>query len=285
MTKPSKKKKPSKSKGKPPVDPGAAMAQRIRRGAIAHYQDPAYYDHTYKRRRNDVRFYVDLITAHRGPVLELGVGTGRVALALAQAGIETVGLEPVPEMLRQAREKLALLPRAARESLVLRAGDARTVRLERRFQWVIAPFNVFMHLYSREDLERAFATVRAHLAPKGRFVFDVLMPDLRAMVRNPGKLYKGPPLTEPESGRKYEYFEAFEYHHTQQVQLVSMVFQNLAQLDDLKIVPLSQRQFFPQELEALLHYNGFAIEHCWGDFSRGALTGDSESQIIVARAR
>lgn len=287
MTKPTKKRAPTTAHGaKPPVDPAVAMAQRIKRGAVAHYQDPSYYDHTYKRRRNDVRFYVDLLGEAGGPVLELGVGTGRVALALAQAGIETVGVEPVPEMLEQAREKLTRLPQAARGSLTLRAGDARTLRLKRRFRWVIAPFNVFMHLYSRQDLEQALATVRAHLLPKkGRFVFDVLMPDLHAMVRNPGKLYKGPALTDPKSGHKYEYFEAFEYHHTQQVQLVSMVFQNVAQLDDLKIVPLSQRQFFPQELEALLHYNGFAIEHVWGDFSRGSLSGESESQIVVARAR
>jgi hypothetical protein len=64
-----------------------------------------------------------------------------------------------------------------------------------------------------------------------------------------------------------------------------MVFQNVSQLDDLKVIPLSQRQFFPQELEALLHYNGFVVEHLWGDFSRAPLTGESESQIVVARAR
>jgi SAM-dependent methyltransferase len=276
---------PAKRPGKAKLDPERALSQRIQRGAVAHYEDPQYYDHTYKRRRNDVRFYVELAQERRGPVLELGVGTGRVALALARAGVETVGVEPVPQMLAQAREKLSHLPRAAQGSLSLRAGDARKVRLKRRFPLVFAPFNVFMHLYSREDLEQAFTTVRAHLAPKGRFVFDVLMPDLRAMVRNPGKLYRGPHLTDPKSGHKYEYFEAFEYQATRQVQLVSMVFQNMAQLDDLKVIPLSQRQFFPQELEALLHYNGFVIEHLWGDFARGPLTGESESQVIVARAR
>ncbi len=280
-----KKTKSGTKRAKPKLDPERALAQRIQRGAVAHYEDPHYYDHTYKRRRNDVRFYVELAQERPGPVLELGVGTGRVALALARAGVETVGVEPVPQMLALAREKRARLSKAAQSALSLRAGDARKLRLGRRFPWVFSPFNVFMHLYTREELERALATVRAHLAPGGRFVFDVLMPDLRAMVRNPGKLYRGPRLTHPESGRTYDYFEAFEYQPIRQVQLVSMVFQNTAQLDDLKVIPLSQRQFFPQELEALLHYNGFAIEHLWGDFARGPLTGESESQIIVARAR
>ncbi|MFT3921974.1 MAG: class I SAM-dependent methyltransferase [Myxococcales bacterium] len=278
--------KPTKSRGTAPKrDAGSALSQRIQRGAVAHYEDPHYYDHTYKRRRNDVRFYVDLVKERPGAVLELGVGTGRVALALARAGVETVGIEPVPAMLQHARIKREALPAAAQSCLELRAGDARTLRLKRRFPWVIAPFNVFMHLYTRRELEQAFASVRAHLAPRGRFVFDVLMPDLHAMVRRPGKLYKGPALTEPNTGRRYEYFEAFEYQHERQVQLVSMVFQNLSELGDLKIVPLSQRQFFPQELEALLHYNGFTVEHVWGDFSRAPLCAESESQIVVARAR
>jgi hypothetical protein len=53
----------------------------------------------------------------------------------------------------------------------------------------------------------------------------------------------------------------------------------------LRSGPLSQRQFLPQELEALLHYNGFALEACWGDFARGPLRADSESQVITAKLR
>jgi SAM-dependent methyltransferase len=262
-----------------------AIGKRIARGAVAHYEDAAYYDLAYKRRRHDVRFYLELAERTRGPVLELGVGTGRVALALARAGIETVGVEPATAMLARARKKASELPRAAQDKLTLTRGDARSARLRRRFPLVVAPFNVLMHLYTRRDLERALATVRAHLAPRGRFVFDVSMPDLRAMVRNPGRLYRGPRVTDPSSGRKFEYFESFEYDAVREVQMVSMVFQSLEQLDDLRVVPLSQRQFFPQELELLLHYNGFVVEHAWGDFDRGSLQSDSESQVIVARLR
>jgi SAM-dependent methyltransferase len=258
---------------------------RIARGAVAHYEDADYYDFTYRARRHDVRFYREIAAELGDPVLELGVGTGRVALALAKAGHRMVGVEPVKAMLAHARTKLAALPAEARERVTLRAGDGRTVRLKRRFPLVIAPFNVLMHLYTRPDLERFFATVHAHLAPRGRFVFDVLMPDLRAMVRAPGKLYRGPRLTHPRTGVRYEYFEAFEYDAPRQVQMVSMVFQSTQDLADLTTLPLSQRQFFPQELEALLHYNGFAIEHLYGDFDRGVLSDDSESQVVVAKKR
>jgi SAM-dependent methyltransferase len=261
------------------------VAQRIARGAVAHYEDAAYYDLTYKRRRHDVRYYVELAHELGGPVLELGVGTGRVALALAKAGVSVTGVEPVPAMLEKAREKAATLPRAAQARLRLRGGDGRKVRLKQRFPLVTAPFNVLMHVYSRVDLERFFATVHAHLTPGGRFAFDVLMPDLHAMVRNPGRLYRGPKLTHPVTGKHYEYFEAFEYDAPREVQMVSMVFQNTEDLSDLRSLPLSQRQFFPQELEALLHYNGFALEHLWGDFERGPLSNESESQVVVVKKR
>ena len=259
-------------------------AQRIARGAVAHYEDAAYYDLAYKRRRHDVRFYVALAREGNGPVLELGAGTGRVALELAKAGLPVVALEPVPAMLGRAREKAARLPERARSLLTLRAGDARTLRLSQRFPLIIAPFNVLMHLYTRSDLERALATVKRHLTPRGRFVFDVSMPDLRAMVRSPGRLYKGPRVTMPETGESFHYFEAFDYDVLRQVQLVSMVFQSTSELSNLRSLPLSQRQFFPEELALLLHYNGFAIEQRWGDFERGPLTGESESQVLVTRA-
>jgi len=263
--------------------PEAARSARIARGAIAHYEDAAYYDLAYKRRRKDVRLYVELADAARGAVLELGAGTGRVALEIARQGTPVVAVEPVPAMLQRAKQKAARLPKAVQARLTLHKGDMRSVRLKQTFPLVIAPFNVFMHLYTRRDLERALATVRAHLAPRGRFVFDVSMPDLRAMLRDPGRMYRCPTVVHPDTGREFEYFEAFDYDALREVQLMSLVFQSVDDLSDLRVLPLSQRQFFPEELALLLHYNGFAIEQRWGDFDRGPLSADSESQILVCR--
>lgn len=268
-----------------PPDPRRVLEKRIARGAVAHYEDAAYYDSTYRRRRKDVRFYEEIAAEARGPVLELGAGTGRVAHALARAGCEVVAVEPVPAMRTRAKEKAARLSAEARARLTVRAGDMRRVRLGRRFPLIIAPFNVLMHLYTHDDIARALATVRAHLAPRGRFVFDVLMPDLRAMVRAPGRLYRGPKVVHPETGKRYDYFESFEYDPLRQVQLVSMVFQSQDELADLRILPLSQRQYFPEELQGLLHQHGFTIVARYGDFDRAPLEGDSESQILVVRAR
>lgn len=171
-----------------------------RKGSQAHYEDGRYYDQAYRRRRHDVRFYTEVAIRWGGPVLELGAGTGRVALAIAQAGIEVVGVEAMEPMLRRAEDRLRRLPRAARDRVELRRGSIERLRLRRRFPLVIAPFNVWMHLYTRQQIERGFATVRHHLTPGGRFVFDVLLPDPGTMARDPSKRYRGGRVPHPRGG-------------------------------------------------------------------------------------
>ena len=265
------------------------MAKRPQRrsatGSEAHYADGRYYDQAYRRRRHDVRFYTSLALESGGPVLELGAGTGRVALAIAKAGIDIVGVEPMAPMLEQAHQRRDRLPRAARHRIELRGGDLKRLRLRREFPLVIAPFNVWMHLYTREEIERGFATVRHHLRPGGRFAFDVLLPDPVSLARDPSKRYRGGEVPHPRDGARYRYSEYFSYDPVAQVETVIMDFEHPAKKGRSFCTPLTQRQFFPAELEALLHYNGFATESHTGDFDGEPITAATESQVVVARVR
>ena len=254
-------------------------------GSEAHYQDGGYYDQAYRRRRHDVRFYVDLARSSGGPVLELGVGTGRVALAIAKAGVDVVGIDPMKPMLERAEERLSRLPRTTREHVELRRGSLERLRLRRRFPLVIAPFNVWMHLYTRQQIERGFATVRHHLEPQGRFVFDVLLPDPASMARDPAKCYRGGEVPHPRGAVKYRYGEYFSYDPMTQVETTIMDFEHPTQKHESFCTPLTQRQFFPAELESLLHYNGFTVESHTGDFEGQPVTTATESQVIIARLR
>jgi SAM-dependent methyltransferase len=267
-------------------------ARVLRDGAQALYRDPALFDQLYRRRRRDVAFYLRCAQRYGGPVLELGTGSGRVAIALARAGVEVVGVDTMPSMLEAARSLLTKQPARVAKRVTLARGDLRRVRLRRRFPLVIAPFNTFMHLYSRDDLERALATCRAHLAPRGRLVFDVQMPDLRALLQDPERLYACPSLRHPNTGTLYRLHEASHYDPIAQVRSVTMVLEPAALQPDATsgsaprmAVPLAQRQWFPAELEALLHYNGFASEARLGDFDGAPLRPDSEVQIVVARPK
>lgn len=261
------------------------MDDELREGTEAHYRDALYYDHAYARRRRDVFFYAELASGSGGPVLELGVGTGRVAREIARRGVDVVGVDSMPEMLKQAKLRFEKLPRAARDRIELRRGDMRRIRLARTFPMVISPFNVFMHLYERRDVERALATVLHHLKPQGRFVFDVLLPQPESLARDPQRIYRVGTVKRPGQGRRFNYRERFAYDAASQVQTVSMIFQDPDDPGAIEVTPLAHRQFFPAELEALLHYNGFTIEDRFGDFECGPLTEESESQVIVAKRR
>jgi SAM-dependent methyltransferase len=250
---------------------------RVAAGSSGQYVDADLYDKRYGRRASDVRFYVGLAKKY-APVLELGTGTGRIAVAIARAGVSITGAELSPEMLERARERREREPAAVRRRIRLVEGDLRSLRLEKRFRLVLAPFNVFMHLYEREDVERALATVRTHLAPGGRLALDVVNPPLEEL-GTPSPLHAGP-ITRI-GGRTYRERERYEYDHVRQIEVIETRFERR---DDRFSTLLSHRHFFPAELEALLHYNGFTIEARYGDYARRPLTSASPSQVVVARA-
>jgi SAM-dependent methyltransferase len=260
-------------------------AREFERGSRALYERPRYYDHAYRTHTRDVAFYAELARACRGPVLELGAGTGRVTLGMLRAGAQVVAVDQSAPMLARARERLQKLPVEQRARVEFHRADLRKLRLRQRFGLVIAPFNLFMHMYTRDDVERALDTVHRHLRPGGRFALDVLMPDLGVLRRDPARVYRCRPVYDPTDRKHYAYGEAFDYDPVHQVQRVRMHFQQLDQPDNDRETPLDLRFFFPEELLALLHYNGLSVQARYGDFSRAPLSAQSEHQIILARAR
>ena len=253
------------------------------RGTSSHYENADYYDQTYRRRREDVAFYAEMASRFGGPVLELGAGTGRVSRAIAERGIDILGVDSSAPMIERAHERRMKLRRAVRDRLDFQECDLLELRLGRKFPLIIAPFNVFMHLYDREELRLALETVRAHLAPGGVFIFDVLLPDLRALIRDPERLYSGGTISLPPSRRRYKYKESFDYDQVTQVLLITLYFQAVDDPKEIFTQTIAHRQFFPAELEALLHHEGFEIVERYGDFSGDPLLDFAESQVILAK--
>ncbi|MCI0652724.1 MAG: hypothetical protein L0Z55_12670, partial [Planctomycetes bacterium] len=184
--------------------------------------------------------------------------------------------------LAAARRRAAQLEPAARARTRFLLGDLTRVRLRRRFPLVIAPFNVFMHLYTRSEFLAALATARAHLARGGDLAFDVRMPQPAELARDPERWYPARPYVHPADGRRYSYREAFRYDPVTQIQTIKMESRALAPPRRRRSVLLAHRQYFPVELEALLAAGGFSIAARCGDFFGAPLTAESESQILLA---
>jgi len=248
-------------------------------GSLAHYEDPAYYTATYERRQDDVAFYVALANTTPGPVLEYGIGNGRIALPIARAGKAVVGVDHSVPMLADLRAKIALEPPAVRKLVRAVRGDMRRVKLRRRFPLVLSTFNTALHLYDRADVESFLARVTEHLEDGGRFVVDLSMPRPEELARPPSKPFHAPKFRHPTAGVVVSNRERFDYDPVRQVLFVAMEFEPVGAASQGWMTPLAHRQFFPQEWAALLHYNGFEVERVEGDFAGGPLTASSDVMV------
>ena len=267
------------------MKPARGIDRELEAGSRAHYEDAAYYASLYRKRIDDVQFYVDLARRSGGPVLEYGIGNGRIALPVARHGVSVVGVDHSRSMLADLKERLAGEPPEVRVRVSSRLGDMRSKKLGARFPLVTCPFNAALHLYTREDVERFLARVREHLAPGGQFVCDLSVPMFEDLMRDPARAYKAPRFKYPTTGETVRYTEHFDYDRARQVLFVAMDFEPLAHPERAWMTPLAHRQFFPQEWEALLHYNGFEVEKVEGDFHGGPLDRTSDVMVWRARAR
>ena len=136
---------------------------------IAHLYDPWSRSVV-----EDVGFYVDEAVRSGGPVVELGVGTGRIAVPVAAAGIRVVGVDISEGMLAIAAAQAELAGVA--ELIDLRAGDMRDPPVTGMFPLVVCPFRSLLHMETDADRRAALRAIRGLVAPEGSFVFDVFAP-------------------------------------------------------------------------------------------------------------
>ena len=131
----------------------------------------------------DIPFYVDLAREADGPIVELAVGTGRVAVPVAQAtGQRVIGFDTSPAMLEQARINAA----EAGVELDLRPGDIREFVLDEPAALIYCPFRSLLHLPTWQDRRRTFERVAASLRPAGRFAWNAFAFDHRVAARLDG---------------------------------------------------------------------------------------------------
>lgn len=243
---------------------------------LDEYADPELYDVENPEAGPAGQFFLTLAQTLGGPALELGCGTGRMTIPLAQQGIDSTGLDVVPGMLALARDKSAGLPVRWVEA------DARTFQLGRRFRLIFDYTAAFQHVLERADHEAILTGVRDHLEPEGRFVLVAMFPQPGLMTTLAEHEWFS--YTDPQ-GREVRVSGTVDYDHVRQIYHENAIrrWRDEAGQEVVKFAPLARRLFFPQELEALLHYNGFTAIERYGDWDRSPLTEDSTVMIFVCQ--
>jgi SAM-dependent methyltransferase len=246
-----------------------------------------YYDASpvVAERIRDVAFYRDAARSFGDPVLELGCGTGRVTLAIAEAGQRITGLDLSERMLERAVESRAGLSAEAQERLRLVQGDMTRFDLGERFQTVIVPFRPFQHLLELRQQILCLDCAARHLTRGGRLILDFFQTNPRRM-HDPAFLEEGL-IAEYEmpGGRRVALSErVVAFHRAEQRNDVEMIY-SVSHPDgrnERLVFAFTVRYFFRFEVEHLLARCGFRLGETYGDFDRSPLRDDSPEMIFVA---
>ena len=248
-----------------------------------------YYDESpvVKGRLQDVAFYRDAAREFGDPVLELGCGTGRITMALAQAGKRVTGLDLSERMLERAVKKRAALFPEERERVHLVQGDMAQFDLGEKFRLIIIPFRPLQHLMEVKQQMDCLECVRKHLAPGGRLVLDVFQTDAERM-HDPVHM-REMLVTEYNTadGRRVRITERVAaFHRAEQINDVEMIFSVVhpGGRQERMVFAWPLRYFFRYEVEHLLARCGFQVAAEYGNFDRTPIQNDSPEMIFVAEA-
>jgi SAM-dependent methyltransferase len=203
--------------------------------------------------------------AGRGPALELGIGTGRIALPLAQRGIPVHGMDASAAMVSQLRAK----PGGADIQVTL--GDFADVGVDGSFALVYVVFNTLFGLLSQEDQVRCFRNVAAHLAPHGLFVLEAFVPDPTLFNRG-----QRTGIRHAQTGRLV--LDASQHDPVNQhVTSQHVVIQEAG----IKLYPVQIRYAWPSELDLMARLAGLRLHDRWGGWRREPFTAASTAHVSV----
>jgi len=210
----------------------------------------------------DVAFYLEEARRSGGPVVELGVGTGRIAVPLGADGIRVIGVDSSRAMLEVCARRAAL----AGVTLDLRMGDLREPPVIERVPLVICPFRSLLHMHTDEDRLGVLGAAYDLLLPGGRFVFDVFTPDADDIAQTQGR------WLEREPG----IFEHAVWDESARTLTLTV-------RGDERETTMALAWLSPDEWRGLLEQAGFEIEACYGWFDRTPYRGREDTVWVTRR--
>ena len=254
-----------------------------RNGAAAPspYDDAELYDLCFSAYREDLDFWLSAAKAARGPVLEVGCGTGRVLLHCMQAGIDIDGVDLYPSMLAVLKRKasaLGLKPRVY-------AADMRDFTTPRKYGLIMITFNTFAHSLATEDQLKTLRVCREHLEPGGALMLTTLSLSFAEIVRPDGDRVLEGEFPHPNSGLPLRLFDTRRKDRVNQVQFSRVEVEELDAAGSVARTHPSEttvRWTYPAEMGLLLRAAGYARWQIVGAYDGRPLEGGDDQMIVTA---
>ncbi len=252
----------------------------------APYDDWAdLYDKVYAYLNYDIGFYLSQAEASAGPVLELGCGTGRIALSLADAGFSVTGVDISPRMIAKANGKAATLGLGSKAQFI--AGDMVDFDAGGGFGLVCFPFRSFQSMLEVEDQREALENAAAQLREGGLLALDTFAPDMEQLGdrRDEAIPFHIRDVEQPNGGNIVVWGQNL-WDGLSQVNSARLIVEEL-DANGLSVArhfrDFDLRYTFRYEMEHLLELSGFTLEAVYGDFDGGEVTEQSDDLVWIAR--
>ena len=199
-----------------------------------------------------------------GAALELGIGTGRIALPLAQRGVRVHRIDLSAAMVARLRAK------PGSDQIEVTLGDFATTTVDRTFSLAYLVFNTIMNLTTQDEQIACFRNVAAHLEPSGCFVIEVGVPQLQRLP--PGETVRAFDISSTRLG--------FDEYDVASQGLVSHHYRTVDGKLEVESAPF--RYVWPSELDLMARLAGLTLRERWGGWKREAFTSDSEMPSLKA---
>ena len=226
----------------------------------------------------NLSFYRDLYLGADGPVVELGVGDGRIAIEAAKRGCSVTGVDASPAMLRRCAERAEC--EGVADHLQLIEGDFRTFQLDQPAALITLPYHSLGHLATFDEKRHAISRVHQQLRPGGRFVFDdFMMTKARRDYMRQAQLRAV--YQSPQGAERLLWVTSLIDESLQQIRVVTWEDELDAngELMRRQYRQLALSWLTPHQARTLLTETGFVVDACWGDFKRtpfDATTADEQ---------
>jgi SAM-dependent methyltransferase len=233
-------------------------------GASAYDSIAELYDPWSRSVTEDVPFYIAEAHTAGGPIVELGVGTGRIAIPVAASGIDVIGVDSSPGMLEVCRRQAELAGVADR--IDLRPGDLSSPPVTERVRLVTCPFRAYLHLPDEDARVAALRAARELLEPGGKLIFDVFAPRRDDIEETHGRWIE----------REPEIFERADWN--EEARTLSLSVRGPSGEATMQLAWMT-----PDEWRAVIRRAGFEVEALYGWFDYRPYRRGGEDQVWIAR--
>lgn len=245
-----------------------------------------FYDAENADRTDDLALYSELAARYGEPILDVGCGTGRVMLHLAQEGYRVYGIDSEYAMLERAKLKLDALPHV-RDKLTFYHGDALTYELDERFKLTLVPYNGLMHFHNQDTQLALLRRLRQWTQLDGLLVLDLPNAGETFATQDTEALTLERTFIEPETGHLVLQQAVSVLDRVEQLMRVTWIYDEITGDGAIKrtVAPVIFRYFFYPEIRLLLSQTGFEVQDVYGDVDGSPFVDGCPRMVVLARPK